>query len=662
MQRLLRSVFQADSRDDRELMLGNALELRQSKLDFLIPEHDAIWSYISQFVSDHNHVPDHTSLHLHFTQTEVNPDAVNQLQLIRSLEPITRGDFKKRLNIKVEERRTRETEDLLNYANQINRTGVQVQDGPYKSDKSVLKGYRDALKHVVSRAMDIIRPLAGIRKEGEVTTDTKQFVEDYDRRRDDPSYGIGQLCGIGQIDDTTGGARKDQLWTHAAFTGELKCVTSGTLIQDVETGALHTVEEMYRKGLHPLVQCLDESAWKTTTARVEHVEQNAVVPIFKVSTNTGRVLRVSGNHPFRAVEGWKNAEDLKAKQDFLAAPEKWPLGIEDLLRKCDGDVIWEMIEAVEPDGFEMTYDLSVPGHANFVANGLVVHNSTYAFNWVYIQAIYLGKSSCFFSLEMPYEQCQRIIYTMHSRHEKFVLIRQKLGLQLGDEDHTCLTYEYIRDGKLPPNEERFLKEAVLPDLERNAANGNYGKMHFRGYDPDSDTFTVSDIRNKGETLYRESPFSLLVVDHVLLVDSKKAWRSVTESANEVVRDLKKLSEVFNSGEGIAVLALFQISREGKKRADKAGGRYSLYDLSYSNEIERSSDIITASYLDDNLRKQCLAYFQFLKSRDGGMCEPFYVRVEWACRMLFTCYASPVEDADALVAEVEGTPYDELVLE
>jgi replicative DNA helicase len=511
MQVLLRSTFRVDPKDDLALLLSNALELKQSHLDFLVPEHDIIWSFVNAFVSDHNHVPDVTSLILHFSQTEPNPDAMNQLQLLRGITPITRGDFKKRLATKMEERKTVLTEELFKFANLINRKGVEVTEEARegtKGQKKILKGYRDALRYVTGKALDISRPTTGIRKEGEATTDTKQFVEDYDRRHADPSYGRGQLCGIEQFDVTMGGARKDQLWTHAAFTGELK--------------------------------------------------------------------------------------------------------------------------------------------------------STFAFNWVYNQAIYFGYSSCFFSLEMPYDQCQRIIYTMHSLHPKFQEARLDLGVQKEAHIPTPISYPYLRDGQLVEGEERLLKDIVLPDLEAGSACGMYGKMHFRGYDPDSDYFRVSDIRAKGETLYRENPFSLLIVDHVLLVDSKRRHSSTTESANEVVRDLKKLSETFNAGEGVALLALFQMSREGKKRADKADGRYNLYDLSYSNEIERSSDVITASYLNDELRKRCRGLFQFLKARDGGMCEPFYTRIDWPTRMLFTCHDNPSEGTGDVVEEVEGTRFEDVL--
>ncbi len=40
--------------------------------------------------------------------------------------------------------------------------------------------------------------------------------------------------------------------------------------------------------------------------------------------------------------------------------------------------VWDVVESIEPAGEEEVYDLTVPGASNFLANDLVVHNSTYA--------------------------------------------------------------------------------------------------------------------------------------------------------------------------------------------------------------------------------------------------------------------------------------------
>ncbi len=43
--------------------------------------------------------------------------------------------------------------------------------------------------------------------------------------------------------------------------------------------------------------------------------------------------------------------------------------------RAEKDIHWDSIVSIEPDGDEPVYDLTVPGHHNFVANQLIVHNS-----------------------------------------------------------------------------------------------------------------------------------------------------------------------------------------------------------------------------------------------------------------------------------------------
>ena len=51
------------------------------------------------------------------------------------------------------------------------------------------------------------------------------------------------------------------------------------------------------------------------------------------------------------------------------------LGDERLERAATRDIFWDEIVSIEPKGFEHTYDLTVEHDHNFVANGLIVHNS-----------------------------------------------------------------------------------------------------------------------------------------------------------------------------------------------------------------------------------------------------------------------------------------------
>jgi replicative DNA helicase len=46
-----------------------------------------------------------------------------------------------------------------------------------------------------------------------------------------------------------------------------------------------------------------------------------------------------------------------------------------LQRYVDSDLFWDRVVSVEPAGTEMVYDLTVPGPACWLADGLVTHNS-----------------------------------------------------------------------------------------------------------------------------------------------------------------------------------------------------------------------------------------------------------------------------------------------
>jgi replicative DNA helicase len=41
----------------------------------------------------------------------------------------------------------------------------------------------------------------------------------------------------------------------------------------------------------------------------------------------------------------------------------------------DAEIYWDEVVSIEPDGEEDVFDMTVPGTHNFVANGIVVHNS-----------------------------------------------------------------------------------------------------------------------------------------------------------------------------------------------------------------------------------------------------------------------------------------------
>jgi len=454
--------------------LRNAQALRDSGLGFDIQEEDQIWTWVQDFIVQYHHVPDAATLRQHFEATGVLT-VVDRLDALVLERARTQGDFLKLLEVRAEDRRLRRTVEIFREAGKIATTGVTIRE---KHGEIHLRGPIPALRYVVDRAADVVTPTSGVRLSGDVTTDGESFKQEYERVEADPLAGLGQLSGIQQIDVALKGAKRGELWTHAAFTGGLK--------------------------------------------------------------------------------------------------------------------------------------------------------STFAVNWHYNQSVYYRHSTILFSLEMPYSQVRRILYAIHSEHPKFEKIRKRLGIR------KCLDYEKIRDGELSPVERAFLFEDVIPDF--NDPANKYGHIHIEVADPDKSDFNSNDMRSRAELLYSKDPaIRMVTIDHAGLMSSRNRHSSTTERLNEVLRDLKRIAMSFNRGMGIAILALFQISREGYKAASKSGGRYNLTHLSYANEAERSSDIVTATWVDTELEESNLAKFQCLKARDHKKFPEFYAGVLWPCRRVFTTH-------------------------
>jgi DNA repair protein RadA/Sms len=95
----------------------------------------------------------------------------------------------------------------------------------------------------------------------------------------------------------------------------------------------------------------------------------------------GHLREVAGEASFKAmsraagvtIHGARVAGPL-VRTTVAAIAETYPSP--HLEKLAYGDVYWDEIEAIVPVGEERVYDLTVPGPANFVANDLIVHNSS----------------------------------------------------------------------------------------------------------------------------------------------------------------------------------------------------------------------------------------------------------------------------------------------
>ena len=276
--------------------------------------------------------------------------------------------------------------------------------------------------------------------------------------------------------------------------------------------------------------------------------------------------------------------------------------------------------------------------------------STLARNWAYRAVFLLQRNVYYLSLEMPVDQIRRMIYVMHSSHPKFE-----------GQGWPTLTYRLIRDGEdeegnpITEHQKEFYHH-IIEDIEENRGT-EYGSLIVKS--PDED-MTITKLRNDLEITHQQVPLHMCIVDHFALMKSENPRGNYYTELNEIVRDSKRLALSFNHGERIPVLGLLQINRSGKTEADKNEGIYQLQALADSNEAERSSDVITTTYLDKmgKIVDANQVKFGCLKNRDNPHFPPFTANVDWNIQRIYNEFAT--NDLNALNATSVGEVQDQII--
>jgi replicative DNA helicase len=209
---------------------------------------------------------------------------------------------------------------------------------------------------------------------------------------------------------------------HRPMMSDLResgCLAGDTLIQNAETGELHTITELAeRKEQIPFFVFGVDKDLKMGKHLMTKVFYSGKKKIYELKTRTGRSIKASANHPFLKLEGWTRLDQLK-KGDRLGLPRQTPLeqipadslqdqelilslqnpshnkavlhkseisrnrmnilghalGSQELLTVAQSDVYWDEIVSITEMDEEDVYDATVENVHNFVANDFIVHNS-----------------------------------------------------------------------------------------------------------------------------------------------------------------------------------------------------------------------------------------------------------------------------------------------
>lgn len=130
------------------------------------------------------------------------------------------------------------------------------------------------------------------------------------------------------------------------------------------------------------VRALDTGTRTFEQAAVSAAFCTGIKPVFRLTTADGRTIRATANHKFLTPEGWARLDALRPEMS-LAVPVAAgahaveAAGFADAQRTPPVPITaaWDAVVSITAEGWTDVYDLTVPGHHNFVANGIVVHNS-----------------------------------------------------------------------------------------------------------------------------------------------------------------------------------------------------------------------------------------------------------------------------------------------
>ena len=182
-----------------------------------------------------------------------------------------------------------------------------------------------------------------------------------------------------------------------------ECVTADTVVWDADSGRSHTIGELATRTEWPRLLSTSEDG-RLVAVRPSAVFEKGENDVFELRTASGRRLRATANHPVMTPAGWVKVGQLGSGAVVGAAwgvtcehyegrlLSQGPLTISTSViarsvatkqspraalidRPTPRDVIWDEVIEVVPRGRAPVFDLVMPGTCNFVANGLVAHNS-----------------------------------------------------------------------------------------------------------------------------------------------------------------------------------------------------------------------------------------------------------------------------------------------
>ena len=219
------------------------------------------------------------------------------------------------------------------------------------------------------------------------------------------------------------------------------------------------------------------------------------------------------------------------------------------------DIYWDEIISIEATGEHQVYDLTVPATNNFIAQDILVHNTSLALNIALFSALEHKKAIAIFSLEMSKEQLTERLLTEQAQ----------------------IDAQRLHRGQLSETEFDRISNALGPLGEASI------------YIDDTPAMDELTLQLKARQAKMRHNIDMIVVDYLQLMHGRsRGDDNRVQEVSSISRALKGLARELR----VPVIAISQLSRAPEQRPDK---RPILSDLRESGAIEQDSDLVMFLY-------------------------------------------------------------------
>jgi replicative DNA helicase len=256
-----------------------------------------------------------------------------------------------------------------------------------------------------------------------------------------------------------------------------------------------------------------------------------------------------------------------------------------LQQLASDEIYWDEVVSIEATGEHQVYDLTVPETNNFIAQDILVHNTSLALNISLHAALEANKSIVIFSLEMSKEQLTERLLTEQAQ----------------------IDAQRLHRGQLSEAEFDRVSNALGPLGEANI------------YIDDTPAMDELTLQLKARQAKMRHNVDMILVDYLQLMHGRsRGDDNRVQEVSSISRALKGLARELR----IPVIAISQLSRAPEQRPDK---RPILSDLRESGAIEQDSDVVMFLYRPEYYKSEerpGIAEVIVAKHRNGptGMIE------------------------------------------